>query len=233
MGGLVLSQAPQVGRYTSASPCLSPLQMVHHPPDVSSLLPLQHPQHCVRGPDLHQPLHRHQWQRGHLCAGAVCGQGEPWDALDPPSLPCRASASFPTHLLLLHQNLNDINRVLKKVFLIFPHFCLGRGLIDMVKNQAMADAFERFGESGGVRAAPPPQSPAQGSPIPTAPLAACRGQALCVPPLLGPGGEEHVCHGHRGHRLLPLHPPAAVPPLLPAPGVSTGWGYRITESQNH
>uniref|UniRef100_A0A8C0GI20 ABC transporter domain-containing protein n=1 Tax=Chelonoidis abingdonii TaxID=106734 RepID=A0A8C0GI20_CHEAB len=27
------------------------------------------------------------------------------------------------------------------VFLIFPHFCLGRGLIDMVKNQAMADRF--------------------------------------------------------------------------------------------
>lgn len=61
---------------------------------------------------------------------------------------------------LPQQNLNDINRVLKKVFLIFPHFCLGRGLIDMVKNQAMADAFERFGESGAVRAAHPPQSPA-------------------------------------------------------------------------
>ncbi|XP_064252178.1 phospholipid-transporting ATPase ABCA7 isoform X1 [Passer domesticus] len=48
--------------------------------------------------------------------------------------------------LFVDQNLNDINRVLKKVFLIFPHFCLGRGLIDMVKNQAMADAFERFGD---------------------------------------------------------------------------------------
>lgn len=35
--------------------------------------------------------------------------------------------------------------MLKNVFLIFPHFCLGRGLIDMVKNQAMADALERFG----------------------------------------------------------------------------------------
>ncbi|NWS77929.1 ABCA1 protein, partial [Crotophaga sulcirostris] len=51
--------------------------------------------------------------------------------------------------LFVDQNLNNINRVLKKVFLIFPHFCLGRGLIDMVKNQAMADAFERFGESRG------------------------------------------------------------------------------------
>ncbi|KAM6041610.1 phospholipid-transporting ATPase ABCA7 [Chlamydotis macqueenii] len=52
--------------------------------------------------------------------------------------------------LFVDQNLNDINRVLKKVFLIFPHFCLGRGLIDMVKNQAMADAFERFGDRSFV-----------------------------------------------------------------------------------
>uniref|UniRef100_A0A8C4IKT2 P-type phospholipid transporter n=1 Tax=Dicentrarchus labrax TaxID=13489 RepID=A0A8C4IKT2_DICLA len=44
----------------------------------------------------------------------------------------------PTHL-------NEVNRILKKVFLIFPHFCLGRGLIDMAKNQAMADAFQRLG----------------------------------------------------------------------------------------
>ncbi|KYO42635.1 ATP-binding cassette sub-family A member 1 isoform A [Alligator mississippiensis] len=48
--------------------------------------------------------------------------------------------------LFTDKKLNDINRVLKKVFLVFPHFCLGRGLIDMVKNQAMADAFERFGD---------------------------------------------------------------------------------------
>ncbi|EMP24164.1 ATP-binding cassette sub-family A member 7 [Chelonia mydas] len=48
--------------------------------------------------------------------------------------------------LFVDQKLNHVNRILKKVFLIFPHFCLGRGLIDMVKNQAMADAFERFGD---------------------------------------------------------------------------------------
>ncbi|XP_063003331.1 phospholipid-transporting ATPase ABCA7 [Elgaria multicarinata webbii] len=48
--------------------------------------------------------------------------------------------------LFTDQNLNEVNIILKKAFLIFPHFCLGRGLIDMVKNQAMADAFERFGE---------------------------------------------------------------------------------------
>uniref|UniRef100_A0ABM5EM12 Phospholipid-transporting ATPase ABCA1-like isoform X1 n=1 Tax=Pogona vitticeps TaxID=103695 RepID=A0ABM5EM12_9SAUR len=48
--------------------------------------------------------------------------------------------------LFVDQNLNRINIILKKAFLIFPHFCLGRGLIDMVKNQAMADALERFGD---------------------------------------------------------------------------------------
>uniref|UniRef100_A0A673X702 P-type phospholipid transporter n=1 Tax=Salmo trutta TaxID=8032 RepID=A0A673X702_SALTR len=47
--------------------------------------------------------------------------------------------------LFVDQHLNDINKILKKVFLIFPHFCLGRGLIDMAKNQAMSDAFQRLG----------------------------------------------------------------------------------------
>ncbi|CAH6779324.1 phospholipid-transporting ATPase ABCA7 [Phodopus roborovskii] len=48
--------------------------------------------------------------------------------------------------LLSDQNLQEVSRILKQVFLIFPHFCLGRGLIDMVQNQAMADAFERLGD---------------------------------------------------------------------------------------
>lgn len=46
---------------------------------------------------------------------------------------------------MFFQEIGGINDILKNVFLIFPHFCLGRGLIDMVKNQAMADALERFG----------------------------------------------------------------------------------------
>lgn len=45
------------------------------------------------------------------------------------------------------QEIGGINDILKNVLLIFPHFCLGRGLIDMVKNQAMADALERFGNT--------------------------------------------------------------------------------------
>lgn len=48
---------------------------------------------------------------------------------------------------MLLKEIGGINDILKNVFLIFPHFCLGRGLIDMVKNQAMADALERFGNN--------------------------------------------------------------------------------------
>ncbi|XP_074524779.1 phospholipid-transporting ATPase ABCA1 isoform X2 [Halichoeres trimaculatus] len=47
--------------------------------------------------------------------------------------------------LFVDEQLNEVSRLLKKVFLIFPHFCLGRGLIDMAKNQAMSDAFQRLG----------------------------------------------------------------------------------------
>ncbi|KAM9761903.1 phospholipid-transporting ATPase ABCA1 isoform 1-T1 [Menidia menidia] len=47
--------------------------------------------------------------------------------------------------LFVDEHLNYVNRILKKVFLIFPHFCLGRGLIDMAKNQAISDAFQRLG----------------------------------------------------------------------------------------
>lgn len=38
------------------------------------------------------------------------------------------------------------NEVLKKVLLVFPHFCLGRGLIDMAMNQAVTDVYARFGK---------------------------------------------------------------------------------------
>ncbi|XP_042553053.1 phospholipid-transporting ATPase ABCA7 [Dipodomys spectabilis] len=58
------------------------------------------------------------------------------------------NSSMATFVLELFsdQKLQEVSRILKRVFLIFPHFCLGRGLIDMVRNQAMADAFERLGD---------------------------------------------------------------------------------------
>uniref|UniRef100_A0AAY4A836 P-type phospholipid transporter n=1 Tax=Denticeps clupeoides TaxID=299321 RepID=A0AAY4A836_9TELE len=39
------------------------------------------------------------------------------------------------------ESITRINNIIKQVLLIFPHFCLGRGLIDMAKNQAMATLF--------------------------------------------------------------------------------------------
>uniref|UniRef100_A0A672PF51 P-type phospholipid transporter n=1 Tax=Sinocyclocheilus grahami TaxID=75366 RepID=A0A672PF51_SINGR len=58
------------------------------------------------------------------------------------------NGSVSTFVMELFGNneIGGINDILKNVLLIFPHFCLGRGLIDMVKNQAMADALERFGK---------------------------------------------------------------------------------------
>ncbi|XP_064201003.1 phospholipid-transporting ATPase ABCA1-like isoform X1 [Anguilla rostrata] len=44
------------------------------------------------------------------------------------------------------EKVTRINDIVKQVLLIFPHFCLGRGLIDMAKNQAMATLFSGFGE---------------------------------------------------------------------------------------
>lgn len=96
-------------------------------------------------------------------------QVSPQAALDLPPIPAGLVPAPLSFSSLSRQNLNNINRILKKVFLVFPHFCLGRGLIDMVKNQAMADAFERFGESRGIGAAPPPQSLASAGALPGVP----------------------------------------------------------------
>ena len=47
-------------------------------------------------------------------------------------------------LFLSLQELVAVNDFLKDFFLIFPNYCLGRGLIDLGKNQFM-DMFSRFG----------------------------------------------------------------------------------------
>ncbi|CAL8399525.1 unnamed protein product, partial [Arctogadus glacialis] len=38
------------------------------------------------------------------------------------------------------------NQLLKSLLLAFPHYCLGRGLIDMAMNQAVAEVYSHFGE---------------------------------------------------------------------------------------
>lgn len=43
------------------------------------------------------------------------------------------------------QSLLVFNDWLKKGLLVLPHFCLGRGLIDMAMNQAVTDVYARFG----------------------------------------------------------------------------------------
>ncbi|XP_030852678.1 phospholipid-transporting ATPase ABCA1 isoform X1 [Strongylocentrotus purpuratus] len=40
--------------------------------------------------------------------------------------------------------LQNVNEVLKKVFLLFPPYCLGRGLMDMASNQLMADVLSEY-----------------------------------------------------------------------------------------
>ncbi|KAI2662111.1 Phospholipid-transporting ATPase ABCA1 [Labeo rohita] len=44
-------------------------------------------------------------------------------------------------------NITRINDVIKQVLLVFPHFCLGRGLMDMAKNQAMATLYQNLGKT--------------------------------------------------------------------------------------
>ncbi|XP_075878067.1 retinal-specific phospholipid-transporting ATPase ABCA4-like [Nelusetta ayraudi] len=54
-----------------------------------------------------------------------------------------------TFILELFENNRSLlvfNEWLKKGLLVLPHFCLGRGLIDMAMNQAVTDVYARFGE---------------------------------------------------------------------------------------
>ncbi|KAG7487527.1 hypothetical protein MATL_G00024490 [Megalops atlanticus] len=59
------------------------------------------------------------------------------------------NSSAITFILELFENnltLLKFNELLKRGLLIFPHFCLGRGLIDMAMNQAVTEVYARFGE---------------------------------------------------------------------------------------
>ncbi|XP_057192343.1 phospholipid-transporting ATPase ABCA1 isoform X2 [Triplophysa rosa] len=43
-------------------------------------------------------------------------------------------------------NITRINDIVKQALLVFPHFCLGRGLMDMAKNQAIGTLYKNLGE---------------------------------------------------------------------------------------
>lgn len=53
--------------------------------------------------------------------------------------PCPDCPAFPFQMLL------RFSAVLRKLLVVFPHFCLGRGLIDLALSQAVADVYARFG----------------------------------------------------------------------------------------
>ncbi|XP_035270491.1 retinal-specific phospholipid-transporting ATPase ABCA4-like [Anguilla anguilla] len=57
-----------------------------------------------------------------------------------------SAITFILELFENNQTLLKFNELLKKGLLIFPHFCLGRGLIDMAMNQAVTEVYARFGE---------------------------------------------------------------------------------------
>uniref|UniRef100_A0A8C4JVZ9 ATP binding cassette subfamily A member 4 n=1 Tax=Dromaius novaehollandiae TaxID=8790 RepID=A0A8C4JVZ9_DRONO len=59
------------------------------------------------------------------------------------------NSSAITFILELFENnpsLLEFNKTLKNVLIVFPHFCLGRGLIDLAVNQAVSEVYARFGE---------------------------------------------------------------------------------------
>ncbi|XP_035384179.1 retinal-specific phospholipid-transporting ATPase ABCA4 [Electrophorus electricus] len=59
------------------------------------------------------------------------------------------NSSAITFILELFENNRPLlmfNESLKKALLVFPHFCLGRGLIDLAMSQAVTDVYARFGE---------------------------------------------------------------------------------------
>ncbi|XP_061694281.1 retinal-specific phospholipid-transporting ATPase ABCA4 [Syngnathoides biaculeatus] len=57
-----------------------------------------------------------------------------------------SAVTFVLELFDNNRSLLMFNEWLKKGLLVFPHFCLGRGLIDMAMNQAVTDVYARFGE---------------------------------------------------------------------------------------
>lgn len=44
----------------------------------------------------------------------------------------------------LFQEVKEATRIIERVFLIFPQFCLGNGLVKLSANQLQADVYDRF-----------------------------------------------------------------------------------------
>lgn len=59
----------------------------------------------------------------------------------------QSNIAFLCLICLYIQNITKINDIVKQALLVFPHFCLGRGLMDMAKNQAMATLYKNLGKT--------------------------------------------------------------------------------------
>ncbi|KAM5322049.1 retinal-specific phospholipid-transporting ATPase ABCA4 isoform 2-T2 [Glossophaga mutica] len=57
-----------------------------------------------------------------------------------------SAITFILELFENNQTLLTFNAMLRKLLIVFPHFCLGRGLIDLALSQAVTDVYARFGE---------------------------------------------------------------------------------------
>ncbi|XP_007128068.1 retinal-specific phospholipid-transporting ATPase ABCA4 [Physeter macrocephalus] len=57
-----------------------------------------------------------------------------------------SAITFILELFENNQTLLRFSAMLRKLLIIFPHFCLGRGLIDLALSQAVTDVYARFGE---------------------------------------------------------------------------------------
>ncbi|KAL1772572.1 retinal-specific ATP-binding cassette transporter [Sigmodon hispidus] len=57
-----------------------------------------------------------------------------------------SAITFILELFENNQMLLRFNTMLRKLLIVFPHFCLGRGLIDLALSQAVTDVYAQFGE---------------------------------------------------------------------------------------
>ncbi|XP_012926503.1 retinal-specific ATP-binding cassette transporter [Heterocephalus glaber] len=57
-----------------------------------------------------------------------------------------SAITFILELFENNQTLARFNAMLRKLLIIFPHFCLGRGLIDLAVSQAVTDVYAWFGK---------------------------------------------------------------------------------------
>nr|XP_034356614.1 retinal-specific phospholipid-transporting ATPase ABCA4 isoform X2 [Arvicanthis niloticus] len=57
-----------------------------------------------------------------------------------------SAITFVLELFENNRTLLRFNATLRKLLIVFPHFCLGRGLIDLALSQAVTDIYAQFGE---------------------------------------------------------------------------------------